>query len=557
VDLRNYQIQSIAKLRDFIRQDKRKLILVLPTGAGKTVVASSMIHSMLEKKKQALFLAHRKELIDQCCDKLSRWGVPFGVIKADDKRYDQTKPVQVASVQTLIRRKNWPHADVIFIDECHRSISKSYRKIIDFYQKINNPPIIGLTATPYRADGRGLGALYEDMVVATSTKELCSEGYLVQPRVFCASHVELEGVQMRGNDFDEDELDELMREVILKGDIVRQWQLKANDAKTVVFCVNVKHSKAVAQQFIEAGIPAAHLDAKSSDSEREKILADLAAGIIKVVTNVGILTEGWDLPGLECVTLARPTASRSLWKQMIGRVMRPDEDKKFAMVLDHAGCTSRHGMVTDEENFNLNGVARRGKGKGNKNEQLHVPFPCPQCLLFVDQKTAVCPECGYEFPKVEAKVVVEDVDLEETSRRDPQVVYRYLCMTAIRNNYKPGWVALRFKDEFGKWPRDLEKPAEFEEYERAHLASKDEAEEFKRFCRICMEKKYSPKWPTVRFKEIFGKWPEYPTDDEFKEYARQYQDEKLKEQQEAQPDRDQDDLHAESTSISSDSEAAL
>jgi superfamily II DNA or RNA helicase len=530
VELRHYQTQSIQRLRNLIRNDIRKIILVLPTGAGKTVVASSMIHSMLAKDKQALFLAHRKELIDQCCEKLARWGVPYSVIKADDKRYDPGKPVQVASIQTLIRRKVWPHADVIFIDECHRSVSRSYRKIIDFYREANNPPVIGLTATPYRADGRGLGELYEDLVVSTSTRQLCDDGYLVEPRVFCASHVELDGVQMRGAEFDEDALDELMREVILKGDIVRQWQSKANGAKTVVFCVNVRHSKAVAEQFIAAGSPAAHLDAKSNDADREKILNDLAEGRLMVVTNVGILTEGWDLPGLECVTLARPTASRSLYRQMIGRVMRPDESKRFAIVLDHAGCTVRHGKVTEDEDYNLNGVRRRGKG-GKAQEQLNVPFPCPQCLLFVEQKTTVCPECGYEFPKIEAKVVVEDVDLEEITLRNPQVVYRNLCMTAIRNGYKAGWVAVRFKDEFGRWPRDLEKPPEFIEYEKAEVLSKDPEQEFHKFCQVCIEKKYNPRWVSVRFKEMFGRWPEFAASDEFKTYQSEFMKTKSEEQE--------------------------
>jgi len=294
IELRDYQHAGIEGLREKLRSGVRRIALVAPTGAGKTTIAASMIEGIQKKGKRCLFLAHRKELIDQCSARLDQFGIKHGVIQAKHPRTDPTRTVQVASISTLVRRDHWD-ADVIIVDECHRSTSKTYTKIIERY---SSPVVIGLTATPYRMDGKGLGEIYEDLHELISTQDLIDQGYRVMPVVFGSKvKLDLSDVRVTAGDYNRGDLADAMKETVLRGDLVDNWSSRVQQltgaqrvsdcrAVTVVFAPGVEQSIKIVEQFKSAGIPAAHLDANTPALERAEILRKLRAREISVVSNV-------------------------------------------------------------------------------------------------------------------------------------------------------------------------------------------------------------------------------------------------------------------------------
>jgi superfamily II DNA or RNA helicase len=500
IELRDYQQDALRTLRDRIGMGSRRPLLVAPTGAGKTTIAGAMIHGVMAKGRRAIFLAHRKELINQCAGRLTEFGVPHGVIKAKDKRYDPYKTVQVASVQTLTNRDHWP-ADLIIVDEAHRSTSKTYIDILDRY---NNPVVVGLTATPYRMDGRGLGEVYDDLMEVIPTADLVELGYLINPDVFgSAEPVDLSAVTTSMGDYNKRELAGAMEGHVLRGEIVANWTrvvsaymkkrgvvtTKASqlDACTVVFASSVAQSMKIAEQFKAVGVAAAHIDGKTPDDERDEILGKLRSRELTVVTNFGLLTEGWDLPHLECVALARPTRSKSLYRQMVGRLMRPDDDKRFAIVLDHGNCTRTHGFVTDPQEYSLDGRESRPR-KGSK------PAPhkqCEKCLAVLPMDSNVCSICGHEKLKTPIEYTDEHlVALDSTNvqggaprahavpRDERQRVFDRFCYQCIERGFKPNWARMRYMQTYGEWPTwqsGIRSSREFLKYE-ADVKRRVEAE---------------------------------------------------------------------------------
>lgn len=287
--LRPYQREAIDSLRAKLRHHRR-LLLVSPTGSGKTTIAAEMIHSATERGSRILFLAHRKELIDQCSTRLDQFSVPHGVIMSGHPRYQPVLPVQVASVPTLVRR-NKPPADLIIIDEAHHARAGTYQKILDHYPGV---PTIGLSATPWRTDGKGLGELFEDVVVAATIQQLTEDGYLVPATGFAYDAPELAEVRMRGRDYDAEGLELVMGGTAIAGNVVQSYLDHASGKRAVLFAVSVKHSRQLVERFQEAGVRAEHLDGETPKGEREAILARLSSGETTLVSNVGVLTEGWD-----------------------------------------------------------------------------------------------------------------------------------------------------------------------------------------------------------------------------------------------------------------------
>lgn len=465
-----------------MREGTRKIALVAPTGAGKTTIAAAMIDGAIRKGKRCIFLAHRKELIEQCSARLHQFNIQHGVIQRKHRLTNPERQVQVASIQTLVRRDHWP-ADLIIVDECHRSTSSTYTKIIDRYER---PVVIGLTATPYRMDGRGLGEIYDDLHELISTQKLIDLGYLVSPVVFGSKvKLDLSGVKVTAGDYNKSDLANAMKETVLRGDLVSNWSSRVMEqtgakrvsdcrAVTVVFAPNVEHSLSIVEQFNAAGIPAAHIDAKTPAAIRDSVLSKLRAREISVVSNVGILTEGWDLPHLECVVLARPTRSRSMFKQMVGRLMRPDEGKRFAFVLDHANCTQTHGFVNEPEAFNLHGREHRPR----KGSSMAPHKTCKKCdgLLALTVKT--CPFCGCVQFQTDIRFTNERlVELRpgEFTRDTPkpleerQKAFNELCTQCVTREYKPNWARVRYQGIYKSWPdwnSGIRVPDFFRSYER-------------------------------------------------------------------------------------------
>jgi len=417
-----------------------------------TVIAGSIIEGAAAVGQHVLFLAHRRELINQSYRKLLDFGVSeaeVGVLMGNDPRRRPGAKVQVASIDTL-RNRAKPRADLVFIDECHRALSRSYRDVAAHYP---NAVHLGLTATPYRADGRGLGHAYEELVVVASLPELIEQGYLVEPRVFTVPREQLPdltSVRVRAGDYDGKGLEDAVNRKALIGNIVEHWMQLARGKRTVAFAVSVEHSKQIARRFRDAGIPAEHLDGNTPTDERDAILARLGAGSTVVVSNVGVLCEGTDIPALKCAILARPTKSTGLYLQQAGRILRPWNDEG-AIVLDHAGCAVEHGLPQDEREFSLEGKRQTGR-RGPTEAPSKV---CASCCAVVAVACRTCPSCGAEFPAPER--VPEErkgalVSAEEAREEYLRDEWDKLNRTAVERGYKPGWVYYRFKEKFGRAP---------------------------------------------------------------------------------------------------------
>lgn len=461
--LRPYQASGVDRMRELVSGGKRRVVLVLPTGGGKTVVASHVIRSAVDLGRRVLFVAHRIELLNQTAKQLARFGVTdIGIIRGTDKRARAGAPVQVASIDTLRNRKDVGEFDVVFVDECHRALAAGYEKLFTDYPDAVH---IGLTATPFRADGQGLGARYEELVICARPSDLVGDGFILQPRCFSAPALpDLTGVKTTGGDFNLGGLEQAMSKATLVGNLVDEWRTKARGKRTVVFAVSISHSKMIVEEFRNEGIRAVHLDGETSDDERLHILMRLEKGEIDVVSNCGVLCEGWDQPAVKCAVLARPTKSLGLFLQQAGRILRPWTDPDTGeivtpILLDHAGNCLRHGLPTWDREYGLDGTSRAKKEAG---PSLWI---CPQCFAIGDARGDSCPQCGFVKPKeggaekaraVETDATVKLVEVDPTkvfTKADEERAF-FLKHTklAMETGLKPGAVSYRFKEKYGKWP---------------------------------------------------------------------------------------------------------
>lgn len=476
VTLRPYQEKAISALRTRIAQGRRRLVLVAPTGSGKTVMASAMVKGATARGLRVLFLAHRKELIDQSCSKLALFEVPCGVLMADDPRRDDYHAVQVASVATLVRRLGkLPPANLIVVDECHHATSASYRKVVDAYP---DAIVIGLTATPWRTDKQGLADIYEDSVLAASVRELMDTGALVEADYFAYDAPDLHDVGMVAGEYNQKDLALACNTSVLVGSIVREYEQHARGRSAIVFPVNIEHSKRLVDEFNAAGYAAEHIDCETPKAERTSAMERFRTGALTILSSVGVLTEGFDAPRAEVCILARPTKSLSLHLQMIGRVLRPFAGKQRALVHCHAGNLLRHGFADDERSYALTATPDR----------VVAAHTCPACFnVFRALKAGHCPNCGtlIALPEERSNATARDQKEQVDGRRisadeirrmreggaradltDRQLTraarstqaeryaeHKRLVAVAQQKGFKPGFVSHQFRQVFGVWPR--------------------------------------------------------------------------------------------------------
>lgn len=470
--LRDYQARAKQDLRAQYREGHRSGILVCPTGGGKTTVAASVIYDAIAKAKNAVFLAHRKELIEQCSNRLDDSGIDHGIIKAGNPRVNPSLQVQVASIQTLVRRvvpkdgellpREKPPVDLFIIDECHRAEAPTYKKVLSYYP---NAAILGLTATPHRSDGRGLGDMFDFIVEASTPAELTERGYLVPARVFSTPLLpDFSKVKKKLGDFAQGEVEKLVDRPQLIGDIYGHWKEHAHDRQTVIFAASCIHAQHIARAFLDKGERAEYLDGDTPEEIRSAILARLDSGETQILVNVGILTEGWDNPKVSCVVLARPTESLVLYLQMVGRGLRtlPGEDgwpkerwgerkKKDCIILDHGGNTVRHGFVTEAREWTLEG------NKGQKSSHAKL-ITCPKCYAIFEGRA--CPDCG-TVPKAAEQIRAampeqkegKLQEINQTMQRQEEIRFFHEMLTRQKNNgYKTGYARVKFFERFKRWP---------------------------------------------------------------------------------------------------------
>lgn len=369
--LRPYQDEGFEAINELWEQHDL-LMFVLATGGGKTVTFVELIKKLLLEGKRIMLVAHREELILQAWNTLYRNQIFAGVIMAGHpEKFDL--PVQVCSIQTVARRQHLPPADVLIYDEGHHATREnSYGKMIARYPSAK---VLLVTATPYRLSGEGFEYLHPykptQLIINRTLKELTDEGWLVPLKYYAASIPDLQNIRLNKGDYDEDEA----RKAMELAPLVDSYFEHAKGKQGICFTVNVAHSIQTVQQYLYAGVPAEHLDANTKKEERQRILSDFRAGLVKIVSNVGILTEGSDFPNCEFVQLARPTKSLNLYLQMVGRNTRMDgsiveavngaksaearksliarSKKPFGVILDNAGCWIDHYLPDHEHDWNM------------------------------------------------------------------------------------------------------------------------------------------------------------------------------------------------------------
>jgi DNA repair protein RadD len=408
MDLRPYQLAAIEEARGRLRAGASRVLLIIPTGGGKTVVAAEIIRSAVAKGSRILFLAHRRELITQTADKLNRFGVRFGIIMPGWPRALHHQ-VQVASVQTLIRHPEMlPPVDLCFIDEAHHASAASYQKLLSWWP---GSRVVGLTATPWRQDGEGLADLFDAYVIGCTPRQLRDLGFLCPVGGWEYEALDTSGARIRGGDFAQQDLAQAARSTTVMGDVVREWLAGAGGARTVLFAINVEHSQHLVQAFQAEGVPAEHVDGEMPVEQRDAALARFRAGRTLVISNCNVLTEGWDCPEAEVAVLCRPTLSTSLYLQMVGRVLRPAPGKERARIHDHAGCLAAHGHPYADRDYSpehSSGGTRRAA-----EEREAFVKRCPGCKSVLARWP--CDGCGYEPSPQELQVQYRQ---EEARRKE-------------------------------------------------------------------------------------------------------------------------------------------
>jgi len=465
----------------------RCLLLVSPTGSGKTVIAAIIISFLLKNNKKVLFLAHRRELINQCSKKLDEIGIDHGIIMGNHPRKKPVCPVQIASVQTLTNRDK-PCVDFIIIDEAHRSLSKSYQDIVNHYP--DNVSILGLTATPWRGDGKEMGQFYNALYVVAQVQTLVDEEHLMDPSTYVPSQPDLSGLKLVGGDYVDKELDAVMNYDTLINHMVDYWLNNNKNKRTVFFACTVDHSKKIVDAFNKVDIRAEHIDHSTDTNERDAILKRLKSGKTTIVSNVGVLVEGWNLPELECVTLARPTKSLVLYLQMVGRVMRVLKGKLEAILVDHAGCVMEHGLVTDERDFSLTNAAK---------PLSYIPKLCPNCSRVVNVKSRLCPHC-------DCVLIVRSLNIKLTNNRQLYEACRERCVRCNSAKIKKCDLGLSYAityqcSECGEYTL-------YGKYMSNFASDRKRRKEHKRLLKIQKFNEFHKDWARFKYMEIFKGWPE-------------------------------------------------
>ncbi len=473
--LRPYQLDTNRALwRAFENYDS--VLLQAPTGAGKTLMAAHYIAMRQEhRKERTLVLAHRREIVRQTAAKFMEQGLETGVIMAGHAPYIFS-PTQVGSIDTVWARKHrgFPDAELLVIDECHRIMGDRYTKVVDHYRS-KGAKILGLTATPMRNDGQGLGKIFQYIVRTPDIQELQQKNFLCPVRYCVGSAPDMTGIKTQGGDYDLVQREAAADKGQLIGDIVTNWKRYASDRKTLVFASGVKHSIHIVEQFVATGIKAEHIDGDTPHEIRDKVYEQLNSGEIQVVSNAMVYVEGTDIPCISCLIDAAPTKSLIKYLQAGGRLMRMFPGK-IGLYLDHASNVRRHGRLEMPRDWMLT----QGKEQvehldeqRRKTEKLQVA--CERCGYLLN--SAICSNCGYTYtPKGEAigflpgmllEMTAEKLDHAITAKKkratppeeSRQSWYGGFLWIAKERGYNEGWAAHKYKQKFGDWPNNLSKIA--------------------------------------------------------------------------------------------------
>lgn len=431
--LRDYQAKMIDDLRALYASGVKRALLVGPTGCGKSTIVRYMLR---DTRKRVLILTHRAEILRQLSGALSRshGKIVPGAGLSDDL-------IQVGMVATVSRRLDkLPPFDFVISDEAHLSMADGWRRILERYEGVFH---LGMTATPVRLDGRGLGNHYQAIVEGPKPRELVSLGWL-SPLVSFAPPAPKMTFSKIGGDFNLKELEAVFNRPKITGDAIEHFKKHASQRKTLVWCCTRAHAQKVAEDFRAAGFErTTYVDGKTDSAEREKIFSDFKSGVAQVLVSVDLATTGLDVPDTSCGVMLRATESEALFIQQAGRLMRKANGKENAILLDHVGNTLRHGCADADRNWELTFDRKRTKGV--------TPVKmCPVCFYALPPSVQECPECGHVFAvkviegALSGKGELSCVDIEARRRNRAREIaqaksFSEFRILAIKYGYKPGW----------------------------------------------------------------------------------------------------------------------
>lgn len=454
LNLRPYQVDSVEGMRALIRQGVRTMILSVPTGGGKTVIASHLVDECYRKPgKRAVFVADRIALIEQTSETFDKYGIPHGVIQGNHLRFKPWERVQVASAQTLAKR-GWPDADLIIVDECHAIQATVAARLAG-----RDTIVIGLSATPMTA---GLGKLYDGIVTVVTTNQLIAAGFLVPFRVYAASAPDMSGAKTVAGEWTDKDAAERSMPII--GDCVEEYLRHAAGKKFIAFGCNVEHCEEMQRQFAAAGVVSELYTYRTDDVARTALVEEFRKpdSSVRGLISVSALSKGFDVSDVECIIMARPLKS-SLAEhiQILGRGLRIHPGKTECVVLDHSGNSVRFWGPMHK--FLEQGVTELDDGVKKKKAVVEpgekTPVTCPNCK-FVHTAMPACPSCGYVYRKKQAVEHVpgalhEVKDAKKAAaptQQEKREFYAQLNHIALEKGRKPGWVSHKYKERFGAWP---------------------------------------------------------------------------------------------------------
>ncbi len=472
ISLRDYQVGLVKEVRDSLKVGRRRFMAYLPTGGGKTRVATAITQMSLSKSKgRVVVLANRKQLVHQFAAALRAAGLDVGVLQGENT-HGLHHRVVVASIDT-IHARNCIFDDValFIIDEAHACAgSEKYRTLLFRYSRV---PCIGLSATPF---ARGLGKpypeladrpLFEDLVIGATVQSLVDAGHLTDLEIYAPSSPDMTGAKTSRiaegeQDYRQADIEEAADRPELVGDILRHWFKLAGGVKTICFASSIAHSQHVVEQFRAAGVSAEHLDYHMDDETRADILGRFERGDFTLLSNVSLLSEGFDVPDTSCMILARPTKSLTRFLQMVGRVLRPAPGKTRALLLDHSGSVERIGHPFDDLPLELDDGTANTSANKKEERRKSEPKPCPKCKFVRDAGVHECPKCGFA-PTRQSDVEVADGELVRIDRKPKkpaspnrkQHVFSQLISVARKRGYSSGWVSHKYREMFGVWPRGM------------------------------------------------------------------------------------------------------
>jgi DNA repair protein RadD len=455
--LRDYQNNGVTAIRAEFARGMKRVLYTAPTGSGKTVLFSYIVESAAQKGRRVIIVGHRQEIIDQIDEALDRLGLDHGIIAAS--RPDRLKigsPVQVASVATLARRiEMFGEPDLLVIDEAHHALANTWLRIIAASPRA---AILGVTATPERLDGKGLCDVFETLVLGPSVADLIKQGFLSEFAAFAPEKtVDLSDVRTRAGDFALEQLSDKMTARVVIGSAVDDYKKRCDGLPAIVFCVDIGHSRLVAERFCQHGYRAMHVDGDTPSDQRRNIIDGLSDGRLQVVTNCGLISEGVDVPVVAGIIMLRPTQSLALHMQQIGRGLRPGKERAY--ILDHAGNCYRHGLPDAEHEWSLD-----GREKKKKEDKANVRF-CKACGALNPMAAWECRECGSTLRQKKQYIEQVMTPLNEISFNDLATVdfgramrwagmsQERLLIVAKARGYKKGWVWHRLREMREKMER--------------------------------------------------------------------------------------------------------